>query len=193
MEEGIPVSEIMTQMFAARGFLFVLLGRGPVYTIVSQNFSPASLKRVVSAFDGILNGEAERLYRERPSSKWTVQTLAAYTELDRPLLITTRAQLQHLIDQEVYYCRIQGIEEVDYARCVYDFEVENHHNFVANNILCHNTIQFITLLLHDRTVQQDTVERVPTLLICPMSIVGNWHKELTRFAPSLIVMIHHGH
>src|SRR5438045_9343331 len=26
-----------------------------------------------------------------------------------------------------------------------------------------------------------------------MSIVGNWHKELQRFAPSLSVMIHHGH
>ncbi len=191
--EGIPASEIMTQIVAATRLPIRHFGMGPVYTTGSQQFSPASLKRVVSAFDGILNGEAERLYRERPSSKWTVQTLAAYTELDRPLLITTRAQLQHLIDQEVYYCRIKGIEEVDYDGWVYDFEVENHHNFVANNILCHNTIQFITLLLHDRTVQQDTVERGPALLICPMSIVGNWHKELTRFAPSLRVMIHHGH
>jgi SNF2 family DNA or RNA helicase len=26
-----------------------------------------------------------------------------------------------------------------------------------------------------------------------MSIVGNWHKELQRFAPSLNVMVHHGH
>ena len=26
-----------------------------------------------------------------------------------------------------------------------------------------------------------------------MSIVGNWHRELQRFAPSLKVMIHHGH
>ncbi len=26
-----------------------------------------------------------------------------------------------------------------------------------------------------------------------MSIVGNWQKELERFAPSLRVMVHHGH
>jgi SNF2 family DNA or RNA helicase len=32
----------------------------------------------------------------------------------------------------------------------------------------------------------------PTLLVCPMSVVGNWSKELARFAPSLRVLVHHG-
>ena len=98
-------------------------------------------------------------------------------------------------DQEVYYCKIKEIEEVQYDGWVYDFEVEDHHNFVADGILCHNTIQLITLLLHDREVNKpgDTARRNPALLICPMSIVGNWHRELQRFAPSLKVMIHHGH
>ncbi|HUK90736.1 MAG TPA: DEAD/DEAH box helicase, partial [Blastocatellia bacterium] len=32
----------------------------------------------------------------------------------------------------------------------------------------------------------------PTLVICPMSVVGNWQKEATRFTPDLPVMIHHG-
>ena len=32
----------------------------------------------------------------------------------------------------------------------------------------------------------------PALLICPMSVAGNWQKELERFAPSLRVMVHHG-
>src|SRR5438552_3289597 len=52
--------------------------------------------------------------------------------------------------EDVYYCRIKDIEEVQYEGWVYDFEIETHHNFVANNILCHNTVQFISLLLHDR-------------------------------------------
>ena len=97
------------------------------------------------------------------------------------------------IDQEVYDCRIKMIEEVEYNGWVYDFEVEQHHNFVANNIICHNTVQLITLLLHERTVSDEKEQSSPTLLICPMSIVGNWHRELQRFAPSLRVMIHHGH
>src|SRR5581483_11725959 len=118
---------------------------------------------VVSAFDNILSGEAERLYREKPPSKWTVQTLAAYTQLDKEMLLATKSKLQHLLNQQVYYCRIRQIEDVQYDGWVYDFEVENHHNFVANNILCHNTIQLITLLLHDR--EQSASQYGPALLI----------------------------
>ncbi len=32
----------------------------------------------------------------------------------------------------------------------------------------------------------------PTLLLCPMSLVGNWEREAARFAPSLRVYAHHG-
>ncbi len=32
----------------------------------------------------------------------------------------------------------------------------------------------------------------PTLLVCPMSVVGNWEREAERFAPSLRVHVHHG-
>ena len=32
----------------------------------------------------------------------------------------------------------------------------------------------------------------PTLLICPMSLVGNWQREAARFTPELTVHVHHG-
>jgi SNF2 family DNA or RNA helicase len=32
----------------------------------------------------------------------------------------------------------------------------------------------------------------PTLLICPMSLVGNWQHEAARFTPGLVVHVHHG-
>lgn len=32
----------------------------------------------------------------------------------------------------------------------------------------------------------------PTLLLCPMSVVGNWQREAAKFAPSLRVYAHHG-
>lgn len=32
----------------------------------------------------------------------------------------------------------------------------------------------------------------PSLLICPMSVVGNWEREIQRFAPSLRSWVHHG-
>lgn len=32
----------------------------------------------------------------------------------------------------------------------------------------------------------------PVLIVCPTSLLGNWHKELQRFAPDLSLYIHHG-
>jgi len=32
----------------------------------------------------------------------------------------------------------------------------------------------------------------PTLVVCPVSVLGNWQRELARFAPSLRVHVHHG-
>jgi SNF2 family DNA or RNA helicase len=32
----------------------------------------------------------------------------------------------------------------------------------------------------------------PTLLVCPMSLVGNWQREAERFTPHLAVHVHHG-
>jgi SNF2 family DNA or RNA helicase len=32
----------------------------------------------------------------------------------------------------------------------------------------------------------------PTLVVCPVSVLGNWERELARFAPDLRVLSHHG-
>jgi SNF2 family DNA or RNA helicase len=101
----------------------------------------------------------------------------------------TRQSLQRLLDQEVFYCKIESIEDVEYEGWVYDLEVSEHHNFVANNIICHNTIQFIAFLLHLK--EQETLEK-PTLLVCPTSVLGNWEREVKKFAPTLKVLQYHG-
>jgi SNF2 family DNA or RNA helicase/intein/homing endonuclease len=191
--EGIPASSIMAQLVSTTKLPIRHFGMNTVYVTGTQQFSSSSLTRVIDACESILSGEVEQEYRKKASSKWTVQTLESYAQLDKQLLTTTKLQLRHLIEREVYYCRIKSIEEVEYNGWVYDFEVEQHHNFVADNIICHNTVQLITLLLHERVGSDNKEQPPPTLLICPMSIVGNWHRELQRFAPSLKVMIHHGH
>ncbi len=63
---------------------------------------------------------------------------------------------------------------------------------LADDMGLGKTLELITLLLHDRSAQNGASRPGPTLVICPMSIVGNWHRELQRFAPSLSVMVHHG-
>ncbi|MFC0037397.1 DEAD/DEAH box helicase [Actinomadura rayongensis] len=78
---------------------------------------------------------------------------------------------------------------MDYEGYVYDFEVAEHHNYVAGGMLCHNTAQTLALLASERA---DGEKPGPTLLIGPMSLVGNWQREAARFTPKLRVYVHHG-
>ncbi len=63
-------------------------------------------------------------------------------------------------------------------------------------IVTHNTIQLIALMVHERAEHEkhspNQGKLPPTLLFAPTSVVGNWVRELDRFAPQLSVLVHHG-
>ncbi|MEK8130694.1 DEAD/DEAH box helicase [Paenibacillus filicis] len=89
---------------------------------------------------------------------------------------------------------------------------------LADDMGLGKTIQMITYLLHLREQRQaaaeveaeafaevndgrtsaetpqdqDQVPAAPSLLVCPTSVLGNWQKELQRFAPDLRVHLHYG-
>lgn len=56
---------------------------------------------------------------------------------------------------------------------------------LADDMGLGKSIQILGLLDRERGVG-------PTLLICPMSLVGNWQREAAKFAPALRVHVHHG-
>ncbi|MCC3376705.1 DEAD/DEAH box helicase [Cohnella sp. REN36] len=62
---------------------------------------------------------------------------------------------------------------------------------LADDMGLGKTVQLISYLLH---IQESgsPAARVPSLVICPTSVLGNWQKELARFAPSLRVTLHYG-
>jgi SNF2 family DNA or RNA helicase len=60
---------------------------------------------------------------------------------------------------------------------------------LADDMGLGKTAQTLSLLLTERVADEPVL---PTLLICPMSLVSNWQKEAARFAPELTVYVHHG-
>ncbi len=60
---------------------------------------------------------------------------------------------------------------------------------LADDMGLGKTIQFIALMLQERDNDQNPG---PTLLFAPASVIGNWIRELERFAPKLKVLAHHG-
>lgn len=77
---------------------------------------------------------------------------------------------------------------------------------LADDMGLGKTVELIAFLLREREHEGETGKETepakeecrakgplqPALLICPMSVAGNWQKELERFAPSLRVLVHHG-
>ena len=60
---------------------------------------------------------------------------------------------------------------------------------LADDMGLGKTIQLLALEAHHRSERPDAR---PTLLLCPMSLVGNWQRETARFAPRLRTYAHHG-
>ncbi|MBP1053389.1 DEAD/DEAH box helicase [Rhodococcus qingshengii] len=56
---------------------------------------------------------------------------------------------------------------------------------LADDMGLGKTLQLLALLAHEKS-------KTATLLVCPMSVVGNWQRESARFVPSLRVYVHHG-
>ncbi|MFB8103947.1 DEAD/DEAH box helicase [Streptomyces sp. NPDC056007] len=56
---------------------------------------------------------------------------------------------------------------------------------LADDMGLGKTITLIALHLH-------RAQRAPTLVVCPASLLGNWHREINRFAPGVPVRRFHG-
>jgi superfamily II DNA or RNA helicase len=64
---------------------------------------------------------------------------------------------------------------------------------LADDMGLGKTVQVIALLLHVRAERERAgEERGRVLVSCPTSLIGNWQRELERFAPELSVHVHHG-
>ncbi|GAA2744980.1 DEAD/DEAH box helicase [Kitasatospora cinereorecta] len=59
---------------------------------------------------------------------------------------------------------------------------------LADDMGLGKTVQTLALL----ALEKSRGASGPVLLVCPMSLVGNWQREAERFAPGLRVQVHHG-
>ncbi|MBK8638714.1 MAG: DEAD/DEAH box helicase [Chromatiaceae bacterium] len=60
---------------------------------------------------------------------------------------------------------------------------------LADDMGLGKTLQAIARLVQER---EEGRAMAPTLLVAPTSVIGNWRKEVQKFAPHLLVLIHHG-
>ena len=61
---------------------------------------------------------------------------------------------------------------------------------LADDMGLGKTVQAIAMLVSER--EEAGAEVGPTLVVCPMSVTRQWAREIARFAPGLVVHLHHG-
>ncbi len=60
---------------------------------------------------------------------------------------------------------------------------------LADSMGMGKTPQLIAFLL---SLQEQQLLNKPSLIVCPTSVLGNWEREVKKFAPTLSTLIHHG-
>jgi len=70
---------------------------------------------------------------------------------------------------------------------------------LADDMGLGKTVQLLALEAYERSAggaridtERAEQEYGPTLLLCPMSLVGTWQREAAKFAPDLRILAHHG-
>ena len=78
----------------------------------------------------------------------------------------------------------RGVSWINYLESI------GFNGCLADDMGLGKSAQVIARLIHER--EHLPSKPLPTLLIAPTSVVGNWQKELEKFAPQLRSIIHHG-
>lgn len=150
-----------------------------VYTN-NQNLSRTTTKLVIDKLDKILSGEALREYSKLSKSKWTNDVLKIYKNLNYDYLRALRNLLAERLSYEVFYTKIKKISLEKYSGYVYDLSVEENHNYIANGIFTHNTLQVISY---------STLNNLYTVIVCPASLKYKWKAEVEKFTGRSAVVL----
>lgn len=84
-----------------------------------------------------------------------------------------------VFNNTVYLDSINNVEYVYYDNYIYDLEIEQYHNYVANNIICHNTCAAISVAEKFKSQVQKYGTKIHILVPGPI-IRESWKRQLVE-------------
>lgn len=131
---------------------------------------PSSMEVLRSAFTGEMNGV---MFNPDDAIKKVLDDITNVKEIDVPPTLNGT---------------LRPYQERGF-RWLYSNTTKGFGSCIADDMGLGKTIQVIALILK---LREDRKLSGPVLVICPTTLIGNWHKECERFAPSLSVSVYHG-
>ncbi len=107
--------------------------------------------------------------------------------------LNDKSQLQAVADPEHLQGTLREYQKRGVSWLQYLEEI-GLNGCLADDMGLGKTVQVIARLLQERELAQEQRGQPlpPTLLVAPTSVVGNWYREIQKFAPRLKATVHHG-
>jgi len=83
-------------------------------------------------------------------------------------------ELREISLESINWCQIKSVEEKPFCGHVYDLSVPETHNYIANGIITHNTVQTLAYLATEK-------QTFPVLIVAPLVTLNNWQRETQKF------------
>ncbi len=178
-DKTIPKDEFLKLVKSSRGIVryrdqYILLNPDEVKNILDEINKPAPRMTSADVLHAAFAGEAEGLL-----FNFDEMTKAILDDITRIEDVTLPAQLNAVL---------RPYQERGF-KWLYSNTIKGFGSCIADDMGLGKTIQVIALLLK---LKEERKTDKTSLVVCPTTLVGNWHKECQRFAPSLNVSIYHG-
>ncbi|MFA5599511.1 MAG: helicase-related protein [Phenylobacterium sp.] len=143
-KDGKPVSSIISNFISEYKIPYRLLNI-PSLSFLNRNsgWNSDTILRTVDKLKKLKDGIILREYKENRNSKWTSKTTSVLESVKQNVVNEVINQLTKIANNDLQYEIITSITEIEYDDYIYDLSIEKYHNYIAENIICHNTIEGI--------------------------------------------------
>ena len=169
-KNGKPLFQLLRPFFDKYNFPY------RIFDIPSKNYitgkrwaSNETIKKVINKLEDLQSGKLLTDYLKLKKSKWTDKTLSAFHSVNSDDVKFLIKNLEKLSNNDLQYEKIESLEIKSYNDYVYDLSIDGTHNYIAENLICHNTVQLITA-----AALRMKTEIHPTLIISLKSTQQQW-------------------
>jgi intein/homing endonuclease len=143
-KEGKPVHLVLSSFFQKYDLPYRILNIPSKNYILGKRFATNDvIEKIIKGFISLKDGTVLSKYKKLKNSKWTKKTTDYLYAIEESDVNKVLDGLLKLRNNDLQYEKIKNVTYEKYEGYVYDLCVAKHKNYIANNLICHNTVQLI--------------------------------------------------
>ena len=131
------------------------------------------IENIILEFKKFESGLILEKYKKIKKTKWTNKTLNSLNSVKTNEIQEIIKNLEKLKNNDLQYEKVKSVRYIDYDGYVYDLSVEETHNYISDNLICHNTVQLISA-----AALRMQGKPSPTLIITLKATQQQWVNEI---------------